>query len=173
MKFFKVTTLLSSFLFVSLAYPCDVQDTPEPFHLLCYPYSTHHNQLPKSVAPNTSSPTQGIPAVATLRFVLSISSQECLHSMMVDIQYAYECGHYSRPLLKYEHSHYHKSVLASHDIDVANLLGEHYNGTWLPTRYDNINYLWNGSFFDIQSSRKFKTFIETKVTAMKLQGFNL
>ena len=168
-----VTTLLSSFLFVSLAYPCDVQDTPEPFHLLYYPCSTHHNQLPKSVGPNTSSPTQGIPAVTTLRFVLSTSSQEYLYSMMVDIQHAYECGPYSRPLLEYEHSHYHKSVLASLDSDVPNLLGEHYNDTCLTKQYDNINYLWNGNFFDILPFRKFKTFIETKVTAMKLQGFNL
>ena len=173
MKFFKVTTLLSSFLFVSLAYPCDVQDTPEPFHLLCCQYSTHHNQQPKSVVPNTSSPTQEIPAGATLRFALSISSQECLHSWRVDIQHAYECGPYSPPLLEYEHSHYHKSVLEGLDIDVANLLGELYNDTWLPKRYDNINYLRNGNSFDILPFCKFKTFIETKVTAMKLQGFNL
>ncbi len=173
MKFFKVTILLSSFLFVSLAYPCDVQDNPEPFYLLCYQYSTHHNQLPKSVAPNTSSPTQGIPAVTTLRSVLSISLQECLRPVMVDTQHAYECGPYSLPLLEYGHSHYHKSVLASLDIDVANLHGEHYIDTWLPKRYDNINYLRNGNFFDTLPFRKFKTFIETKVTAMKLQGFNL
>ncbi len=173
MKFFKVTTLLSSFLFVNLAYPCDVLDTPEPFHPLCYQYSTHHNQQPKSIVPNTSSPTQGIPAVATLKFVLSISLQECSHSMRVDIQHAYEYDPYSQHLLKYEHSRYHKSVLEDLDTDVANLLAEPYNDTWLPTRYDNINYLWNGNFFDILPFRKFKTFIETKVTAMKLQGFNL
>ena len=173
MKFFKITFLLSSFLFVSSAYPCDVQDIPEPSHQLCFQYSTRHNQQPKNVDPNTSYLTQEIPVAITSKSALSISLQEYLRSRRADIQHVDECDLYSQRLLGYEHSRYHKFVSASPGSDIANLLGEHYSDTWLPIRYDNTNYLWNENFYDILPSRKFKTFIETKVTAMKLQGFNL
>jgi hypothetical protein len=42
-----------------------------------------------------------------------------------------------------------------------------------PKLYDNLNYLSNVNSFGSLTFNKTKTFIETKVTAMKLQGFNL
>jgi hypothetical protein len=42
-----------------------------------------------------------------------------------------------------------------------------------PIRYDNLNWLWNVSSYGSSTFNKTKTFIETKVTAIKLQGFNL
>jgi len=48
-----------------------------------------------------------------------------------------------------------------------------YSDIWSPKQCDSLNYLLNEKYFDIPSLNKFSTFMETKVTAMKLQGFNL
>ena len=173
MKFLRSFILLSSFLSVSLAYPCDVQDIPEPSHQLFDQYSKLHIQQPKSVDPNTSFLTLEIPFGEDGKFDLSISLLTCSHSKRVDIQHAYECDLYLPHLSKYEHSHYHKFELASLGNGVEDLLEAHDNDTWLPTQYDNLDYLRNVNFCDILTYRKFKKFIETKVTAMELQGFNL
>ena len=49
---------------------------------------------------------------------------------------------------------------------------EHDNDISLPIQYDKLNYLLYENFFYILPYNKFKIFIETKVTAISLQGFN-
>jgi len=173
MKFFKSFILLSSFLSLSLAYPCDVQDIPEPSHQLFFQCSKHHNQLPKNVAPSISFLTLEIHSAKDEMYVPLTSLPTCLHLMRVDTQHAYVYDLCSQHPSIYEHSHYHIFVSVNLDTGAVNLLVKHDNDIWSTKLCDNTNYLRNGNFFDILTYRKFKTFIETKVTAMKLQGFNL
>jgi hypothetical protein len=173
MKFFSILIALSSFLFENLAYPCDVQDTPEPSHLLCSLYSIHHNQLPKNDDPSISYSIQEIPVEAVLKIDLLVSLQEYSNLMMVDIPHAYEYDPCLQPLLIFEHSLYRIFELVNLYSVSVNLPSKYDTDTLLPKQYDMLNYLWSENFFDIQPFSKFKTFIETKVTAIKLQGFNL
>ena len=53
MKFFtNIIIPISNCPSLSWAYPYGVQDIPEPFHQLSYPYSKHHNLQTKSAYPN-------------------------------------------------------------------------------------------------------------------------
>ena len=173
MKFFFNITLVSSCLFLNWAYPCDAQDTLEPSHLLSYLYSKLHNPQPKSVDPNIACSTWEIPVVKYERNDLSISLLKHLYSMKVDTQHAYVYDLYLRLLLKYEHFQNYKSELTNHDSDVEYLLAKHYIDIWLPIQYGNANWFSNVNSFGNLTFNKSKTFIETKVTAIKLQGFNL
>jgi len=96
-----------------------------------------------------------------------------LCSMKVDIQRAYEYDLCSLHLLEYVHFQNYISESTNHDSDVVYRLGEHCNDISLPIQYDNLNYLSNVNSFGSLTFNKSKTFIETKVSAMKLQGFNL
>ena len=173
MKFFHNITLISSCLFLNWAYPYGVQDIPEPSHLLSYQYSKLHNPQPKSDAPSIACLTWKIPVAELEMSDLSISLPKYLYSMKVDLQYAYECGSYSQLLLEYEHFQSYISVLISHDNDVGYHPVKHYIDISSPKLYGNSNSLSNVNSFGNLTSNKIKTFIETKVTAMKLQGFNL
>ena len=170
MKFF---TLISSCLFLSWVYLYDVRDTPEPSHQLFDLYSRHHSQLPRSVAPNISSLTLGILVEAVSRFSPLISSPGYSHLMMEDILYAYERGLYSLPLLISEHSRYHRFELTNLDIAASNLPLEHDIDILSPKPNGNLNCLLYGNSYGNYPYNKSKIFIETKVSAMKLQGFNL
>lgn len=172
MKFF-LTILISSFLVGSLVDLYGARDIPEPFHLLHYQYSILHIQLPKNDAPSISYPILEIPAEEVLSNDPLTSLQEHLYSTMVDIQYACEYDPYLLLLSKYEHSHYRISVLKYLDIYASNLLATHGNDTSLPKLYDMLDCLLYENSFDTLPYNKSKTFIETKVAAMKLQGFNL
>ncbi len=172
MKFFKVI-LISSFLSLNWTFPCDVQDTPEPFHLLYSQCSIRHNQLPRNDVPNTSYPTLEIPVEEVEKNDLSISLLGHLYLGMAGIQYAYAHDLYSLLLLIYERFPNHISELVNPDTESANHLSKRDNDTSLPTLYDNLNYLLNVNSFGILPFNKARIFIETKVTAMKLQGFNL
>ena len=172
MKFF-LTLLLSSFLVGSLVDLYGARGIPEPFHPLHYQYSIPHNQLPKNDDPNISFPILEIPAVVVLRNDPLISLQEYLYSTMADIQYACEYDPYLLLLSKYGHSHYRISESKDLDIYVSNHLSEHGNDTSLPKLYDMLDCLLYENSFDTLPYNKSKTFIETKVSAMKLQGFNL
>ena len=169
---FLLTLLISSFLVGSLVDLYGARDIPEPFHLLYCQYSILHNQLPKNDAPSISSLTLEIPAEEVWRSDPLASSQGHLYSTMEDIQYACEYDPYLLPPSKYGHSHYHRSELKYRDIYASNLLSTHGNDTSLPKLYDMLDCLLNENSFDILPYNKSKTFIETKVTAMKLQGFN-
>ena len=74
-------------------------------------------------------------------------------------------------LLKYGRFQNYTSVLTNHDNVIEYRLEEHHNGILLPIKDDNSNCLSNVIFFGSLTCSKAKTFIETKVTAMKLHGF--
>ena len=172
MKFFKLIPL-SNFHAQSWAYLDDVPNIPEPFHQLYCLYSKHHILQPRSVAPNTSSQAQEIPAEEYEKSAPLTFLQEYLCSMTVDIQRAYEYDLCSQHLSISERPLYHKSALKYLCNEPSNPLAKHDNDTSLPIQYDNSNYSQNVSSSYTLTFRKFKKFIETKVTAMKLQGFNL
>ncbi len=171
MKFLFVTPESNS-LFQHWVGLCDVQGTPEPFHLLSILYSKHHNQLPKSDDPNISFSTRETLFEACEKFYLSVSSLAHLCSEMVDTQHECEHDPYLQHLSKYEHFHYHISERSSLSFVFVDLLVIQDNDTSLPKPNELSFDLHYGSFFDIQPYCKSKTFIETKVAAMKLQGFN-
>lgn len=172
MKFLKNIIQVSSSPYQSLVDPYDAQGIPEPSHQLSCQYSTHHNRLPTNDNPNNAYPKQETPVEEDEMNDLLTSLQERLYSMTEDIQHAYEYGLYSQLLSEYEHFRNHISELISHDNDVEGLLLERHNDTWSPILYGNSDYLLNGNSYDNSTSSKTKTFIETKVAAMKLQGFN-
>lgn len=173
MKFFLNITLISSCLFLNWAYPYDAQDIPEPSHLLSFQYSKLHNLQPKSVDPNTAFLDSEIPVVEDEMNVLSVSLPKCLYSMTQDIQHAYEYDPYLQLLLEYGHSQNYISVLTNHDNDFEYPLAKRHNDILSPTQGGSSNCLSNVNSFCSFPFNKTKTFIETKVTAIKLQGFNL
>ncbi len=173
MKFFLNTTLISSCLFLNLAYPCDALDIPEPSHLLYFQYSKLHNPQPKSVDPNIAYSAWGIPVVKCEMSDLLISLLKHLYLMKADTQHAYVYDPYSQHLLEYGHFQNYKPELTNHDSDVGYHLVKHQIDIWSPIQHGSSNWLSNVNFFGNLTFNKTKTFIETKVTAMKLQGFNL
>ncbi len=173
MKFFLKIILISSCLFLNSAYSCDAQDILEPSHLLSDLYSMHHNQLPKNDEPSTVCLTWGIPVVIDERNDPLISLPKYLYSMTVDTLCAYEYDLCLQLLLKYEHFQSYISVSTNLDNDFECHLVKQNNDILSPKLYDNLNYLSNVNSFGSLTFNKTKTFIETKVTAMKLQGFNL
>lgn len=171
MKFFPFTPVSNS-LSHYWACPYDAQDIPVPSHLLFFPYSKLHSLLPKNDAPNRSFPMPEILAEEVLRIALLTSLPKYLYSMMEDILHAYEYDPCSQLPSKFAHSLHCISVLVILDIYAVNHLSKLYSDISLPILYDNLNYLLNVNSCDILPFNKAKTFIETKVTAMELQGFN-
>ncbi len=171
MKFF-VIILLSSFHGWCLAYPDDAQDILEPSHRLYFQYSTHQSQLPRSVSPNTSYLALGIPAAKASRIFPSTFLLIDLLLEMEHTQYACEYDLCLQHLLECGHSRYYKSGLEYLDSEFANRLLEHDSDISLPKQYGNSTDLLYVNSFYILPYNKAKIFIETKVSAMELQGFN-
>jgi len=172
MKFLLNIIQISSSPSPSWACPCGARDIPGSFHRLSFRYSMHRSRPPKSDAPNTSCQAQETPFGEAERYGLSTSSPNYLYSGTADIQHAYECGPCSQRPSEYAHSPNHISVPTDHGSDVEGRPSKHYSDILSPRLYDNLNYLLNVSSSDIRPSNKTKIFIETKVAAMKLQGFN-
>ncbi len=164
---------MSNSLFPNWGYPYGVRDIPEPFHQLSYLYSKLHNLQPKNDDPNIVYSILEIPVVTFERNVLLISLPKCLYLKTVDTQRAYVYDSYLQLLLECEHFQNHISVPTNHGIGVGHLPLKHHNGISLPKLNGNSNLLSNENFFGNLTYNKAKTFIETKVTAMELQGFNL
>lgn len=173
MKFFLNITLISSCLFLNLAYPCDAQDTLEPSHLLYCQYSMLHNQQPKSGDPNIVCSTWGIPFVEAEMSDPSVSLIKYLCLMMGDTQRACAHGLYLQHLSKYGHFQNYIFVSANLDNDAGHHLEVLHIDILSPILNDNLNCLSNVNSFCSMTFNKAKTFIDTKVTAIKLQGFNL
>ena len=173
MKFFLYITLISNCLFPNWAYPYDAQDILEPFHLLSFLYSKHHNLQPKRVDPNIAYSILGILAAKDEMSDLSVSLLIYLCSMKEDTQHAYEHDPYLQLLLEYVHFQNRIPVLTNPDNDAEYPLEEQNNDILSPKLDGNLNCLLNGNSCGNLTYNKTKTFIETKVTAMKLQGFKL
>lgn len=176
MKFFIIVLsliALSNSLFLNWVYPYGVQDIPEPSHQLYYQYSKRQSLLPKNAVPNISFPILEIPVVEGGKNGLLISSQGYLDLMTEGILHAYEYGRCLLPLSISEHFRYHIFGSEYHDTFPGHHLLKQGICTLLPIQYGNLNYLLNENCSGIEPFSKFKTFIETEVSAMKLQGFNL
>jgi hypothetical protein len=92
---------------------------------------------------------------------------------MVGIRYA--CAHdpYLPPLLRFSHSHYYRFEPIDRGTEFAHRLSTHGNDIWSPRRGEHLANLQYANSFEYLAYRKFIAFIETKVAAMKLRGFNL
>jgi len=173
MKFFLSITLISSCLFLNSAYLYDAQDILEPSHLLFYQYSKLHNQQPKNVDPNIVCSTLEILVAKYEMNDLSISLPKYLCSTKGHTQRAYEYDPYLQLLSEYERFLNYISVSTNLDNAAEYLLAKHCIDILSPRLNDNLNYLLNVNSCGSLTFNKTKTFIETKVTAIKLQGFNL
>ena len=173
MKFFLNITLISSCLLLNWAYPCDALDILEPSHLLSCQYSKLHNQQPKNGDPNIAYSVWEIPVAEAEMSVLSVSLRRRFRLMQENTQHAYGHDPYLQHLSEYEYFQNYISVSTNHDSDAGYLLEEHHNDTLSPILNGSSNCLSNEFSFGSLSFNKAKTFIETKVTAIKLQGFNL
>ena len=171
MKFFYFTQISNS-PFQYWAYPDGVQDTLEPSHQLFALCSKLHSQQPRNAVPSISVSIEEIQPVQVVRYDLLVSSPNYLHSATEDIRHGYEHGLCSQRPLEFEHSHYCKSELSNHEFGVEYRLVKHENDTLSPKPDERIVYLHYGCFCDNLPYCKTMKFIETKVAAMKLQGFN-
>ena len=150
----------------------DVQDIPEPSHLLSDLYSMLHSQLPRNGVPNISASVEEIRFEEYAKYDLLTFSQDYSHSMMVDTRRAHEHDLYSQLPLIFGHFHYCKSELSNHEFVFEYHLAERESDILLPKLNELTFYLHYGLSFDIPPYCKTMKFIETKVAAMKLQGFN-
>ena len=171
MKFFSATQISNSHS-PYWVYLDDVQDILAPFHQLFDLYSMHHIQQPKSDAPNISVSDEETPFEEFGKFDLLAFSPRYSHLTTVGTQHECEHDPYLQHPLRFEHSHYYISELSNLEFVVVNLLVKRDNDTWSPIQDEQTFYLHYGSFFDILPYCKTKKFIETKVAAMDLQGFN-
>ncbi len=169
MKFF---TQISNYLFQYSAFPDDVQDILAPFHQLYYLYSKLHNQLPKSDVPNIYASVAEIQFEVDEMYVPSIFLQENLYSTRQDIQHAYEHDLCSQLPLRFQRSHYYKFELSDHESFAEYRLAKLDSGISSPKQDELTFCLHYDLSFDTRSYCKTMKFIETKVAAMKLQGFN-
>jgi len=155
------------------ANPYDAPNTPEPSYPKCFLYSILHSLSPKNVAPNIASLISEILFAIAEMSSLLIALPSYLYSTMEDILHGYVHDPYSPLLLRCEHSHYYilespnpecvpGCHLAIQDIDI---LSPKLCGLSNYSHYDYPSYILPYS--------KGNMFIETKVAAMKLQGFNL
>ena len=174
MKFISLhIILISSFLSLNWVYLCDVQDILEPSHQLSCLYSKHHNLLPKSASPSKLYPKKETPVEVFVMTDLSTSLLRYLYSKTADTQHAYERGLYLQHLSKSVHSQNYIFELVDLYNAFEHRLSKLNNDILLPKPNDNLNWLLNENYSDNLTRNKTKTFIETKVAAMKLQGFNL
>ncbi len=165
--------LISSCLSLYSVYPYGGLNTPEPFHLLFFLYSKLHNQQPKNAAPNTTYQEKETLFEAIEMTNLLASSLEHSNSVMEDIQRACEHDLYLQHLLIFERPQNYISEPKDPYSELEHPLSKPYNDILLPIQYDNSNSLLSVNSFGNLTLSKTKKFIETKVTAMKLQGFNL
>lgn len=93
--------------------------------------------------------------------------------MMVDILCEDEYDPYLQLLSEYEHSLNYKFGLKDPCIEFEYLLSIYDNDTLLPKLYEHSICSPNDYSCDILPYNKDRKFIETKVTALKMQGFNL
>lgn len=171
MKFFKFI-LISSSLTQYWVYLDGAPSILVPSHLLYSPYSIHQSLQPRNADPNIVSSTQEIPVEDDEKYDLSISLPIYSYSKRENILHECERDLCSQHPLIYEHSLCYKFELSSHDNELEYHLLIHDNGTLSPKLYEPSYDLRYVNSCDILPYCKSMKFIETKVSAMKLQGFN-
>ena len=153
-------------------YPDDAQDTLEPSHRLCALYSRHHILSPKSVDPNIFCATLDTLVEDDEKYAPLTSLPEDSHSLRANTQRACEHDPYLQLLLRFGHFHCYKFGSANRDNAPEYLPAKPDNDTSLPKQCGNSDCLQYERYDDIQTYCKGRKFIQTKVAAMKLQGFN-
>ena len=171
MKFFNFI-LRSSYPFDYWAYHDGDPSTPVPSRLLYYQYSKHHSLLPKSGDPNIACPMQETPVEEGAKYDPLTSLPKHLYSMTEDTQDAHEHDPCSLPPLVSSHSLSYKSAQPNLNIAFEYRPSKHDSDTWSPIQDELLIDLQNGSLCEVVPYCKSKKFLETKVPAMKLQGFN-
>ena len=172
MKFFN-STQISSYPFQYWVYPGDVRDIPEPFRPLFDLYSMLHSRQPRNDDPNISVSDLETHFGEPVKFDLLTSSPDCSHSKTEDIQHVREHDPYLQHLLVFEHFRSHIFESGYPVTFLEGILIKHDTYTLLSKQCDNLNYLLNENCFDIKPFSKFRTFIKTKVSALKLQDNKL
>ena len=171
MKFFESIPLSSSPL-ENLALLDDAPDILEPSHRLYCHYSIHQSLLPRNVVPNTASLFLEILAVATLMSDLLASLPGRLCSVKVNIPHACVHGLYlQRPSISlHSLNHISESTNLCNELEGRPLI--HGSDISSPKQYEHLTCLLYVNSFDSLPFSKSKKFLETKVAAMKLRGFN-
>ena len=172
MKFiFSHIILISSCLCLNWVSPYDVPSIPEPSHQLSYLYSKHHNQLPKSDDPNTSSQELEIP-VATIVMNDPLAFLPTHSNLLTeDTQHAHEYGLYLLLLSEYVHSQNHIFELEYPYNVFVHLLSILHIDIWSPIQYDNLVWLLNANSSYNLTLNKTKKFIETESICNEIAGF--
>ena len=172
MKFF-IFILISNYPSASSVYHDDAPDIPEPFHPLYCRYSMHHNQLPRSDAPNISFPMSETLAEAGGMFVLLSFLSIRLRSLREGIPDERVRDLYLPHPLVYEHSQHYISVQSSHDNGTEYRLSIHDNDIWSPKQREPLIDLLNDCPFCTLPFGKSKNFIETKVAAINCRDLTI
>lgn len=154
MKFF--TAPISSYPFEYSVYPDDVQDTPEPPHLLYFLYSIPHSQLPKNVDPNTVSPEREILAEAVGTSYPSTSLPDHSYLWRADTLYGHEHDPYLQLPLVSVHSQYYRFEQPNPYTVPEHRPLIHDNDTSLPILYEHLNDLQNVYYDDIHPCCKYR-----------------
>lgn len=128
---------------------------------------------PTSDGPNIACPIQETPSATNGKNGLSTSLPKHLRTQKADTPRAYGYGPCSRHPSISVRSRHRIFEQEGHGIALEGHPSISYSDTWSTKLYDNSNYLSNGNSYGNPTFGKSKIFIETKVTAMKLQGFNL
>ncbi len=171
MKFFNLSQV-SNYPSESSVYLDDAPNTPGPFHQLYCLYSILHSLLPKNDVPNIAYLMQEILVEEALTSFLLSSLPNHLHLMTEDTQYEYVHDPCSQLLSEYVHSQNYKSVQPNHDTLTEYLPSTHDIDISSPIQYAPLSDLPNVNYAYTLPFSKTKEFLETKVAAMKLRGFN-
>src|SRR5271157_2538964 len=171
MNFFIIIPL-SSYLSENWAYPYGAPNILVPFLPLYFLYSIHHILLTRNVFPNIFCPIREILLATFSMCDPLISLPNRLYSSMVDTLHAYVYDPCLRLLLifvrflNYIFGSTNPYILAEYS------LSKHDNDIWLPKLYEHSFYLQYANSCDSLPYCKTNNFIETKVAAIKLRGFN-
>ena len=172
MKFFTFIPVSSSFHY-HWGNHCDAPSIPEPSYLKYFLYSILHSLSPKNVVPNIASLISEILFAIAEMSSLLIALPGYLYSTMEDTLHGYVHDPYSPPLLRCEHSHYYIPESPNPECVPGCPLTIQDNDILSPKLCGLSNYSHYEYPSCILPYSKGNMFIETKVAAMKLQGFNL
>ena len=147
MKFFNIIPISSS-QSLCWGYLDDVQDTPEPFHLLCFHYSMNHSLSPRNGDPNSAASTLEIPAARYGMFDPLPFLQFHLYSTREGIQHG--CEHDPCSQLPSESEYPLNCIFEqpSHDNASEHPPAKQNTDTWSPKLYELLNDLHYGMKYD-------------------------
>ena len=169
MKFLKSIIRISSCPSRNLTYPCGAPSIPRLFYQLFYQYPMYYNQQPKGDGTTNILPIRRAPVAEDLSYFSPVN----LFPTRENILYEH----------KYDSSSQHPSEYALYLNRISGKKGLYSNTVNLPIERhsdnsslflcDDSNDLLNANSYGTRPLHKIITFIETKVTTVKLLGLNL